>query len=137
MAAVHALRKIKIGKTRALAQLAERPDLAGNISAAARLFGRSRATIRSWLAERAAMAAQSPPPPPAMAEPVETPSPVEAATAALSALCDALENITPAEVVEASSPVELIGIADDATLAAGWLTAVEVLARSVMRRAGR
>ena len=58
----------KTGKAAALAQLAERPDLATNVSAAARLWGVSRSTARAWIAD-AAMAAPPEPPPATMAEP--------------------------------------------------------------------
>ena len=61
---VQALRKT--GKADALAQLAARPDLAANISAAARLWGVSRSTVRTWIADYAAMAV---PPEPPLAEP--------------------------------------------------------------------
>jgi hypothetical protein len=63
----------KTSKAEALAQLAERPDLSTNVSAAARLWGVSRATVRAWLAEYAAMAAPPEPPPAAMAEPPSAP----------------------------------------------------------------
>jgi hypothetical protein len=70
----------KTSKAEALAQLAERPDLAANVSAAARLWGVSRSTARAWLAEYAAMAASSPDPATAMAEPPPAPaSPVAVA----------------------------------------------------------
>ena len=58
----------KTGKAAALAQLAVRPDLATNVSAAARLWGVSRSTARAWIAD-AAMAAPPEPPPATMAEP--------------------------------------------------------------------
>jgi hypothetical protein len=66
---VQALRKT--GKADALAQLAARPDLAANISAAARLWGVSRSTVRTWIAAYSAMAVPSEPPPATMAEPSE------------------------------------------------------------------
>jgi hypothetical protein len=69
----------KTSKAEALAQLAERPDLAANVSAAARLWGVSRSTARAWIAD-AGMAVPSEPPPAAMAEPSPVPpSPVVAA----------------------------------------------------------
>src|SRR5258708_26185449 len=63
----------KTSKAAALAQLAERPDLAANISAAARVWGVSRSTARAWLVENAAMAVPPSPPPAAMAEPPAAP----------------------------------------------------------------
>jgi len=56
----------KTSKAEALAQLVVRPDLATNVSAAVRLWGVSRSTARTWMAERAAMAV---PPEPPLAEP--------------------------------------------------------------------
>jgi hypothetical protein len=41
----------KIDKAVALAERVQRPELACNISSTAKLFGRSRSTIRSWLEE--------------------------------------------------------------------------------------
>src|SRR5215468_2590572 len=94
---VRALRRLT--KAEALSQLVERPDLAANISAAARLWGVSRATVRAWLAEYAAMAVPPAtmavprkPPPAALVTPIAA---AEAVKAALSALCDSLEVITP------------------------------------------
>jgi hypothetical protein len=52
----------RLNKAEALVQLVERPDLAANISAAARLWGVSRAPVRAWLAECAAMAVPPEPP---------------------------------------------------------------------------
>jgi hypothetical protein len=78
MVPVRALRKT--GKAEALAQLAERPDLATNVSAAARQWGVSRSTVRVWVAEYAAMAVPPEPPATAMAEPPPVPaSPVAVA----------------------------------------------------------
>ena len=62
------------------------------------------------------------------------PSPVTAVTAAVSALCDALENITPEQVADALDAITALGVAGDARLASAWLVALEVLAAS---RAGR
>jgi hypothetical protein len=58
----------KTGKAAARAQLVERPELVGNVSAAARLWGVSRSTARAWIAD-AAMAVPPEPPLVAMAEP--------------------------------------------------------------------
>src|SRR6266446_5792766 len=70
----------KTSKAAALAQLAERRDLAANVSAAARLWGVSRSTARTWMAEYAAMAVPPEPPPAAMAELLSAPpSPVAGA----------------------------------------------------------
>jgi hypothetical protein len=114
---VRALRRLT--KAEALAQLVERPDLAANISAAARLWGVSRATVRAWLAEYAAMAAPA--------------SPAEAAKAALSALCDSLEFITPEALVDSADDVEIIGLHGDCQMAAAWLAAVELLADAALK----
>src|SRR5258708_36790529 len=103
MTAVRALRKIKIGKTQALAQLAERPELAGNISATARLWGGARATARAWLADAAAIAEPSPPPAPAMGAP---PSPAEAFKAALCPPAYRIETTTPEETLDSRDTTE-------------------------------
>jgi hypothetical protein len=58
----------KTSKAAALAQLVERPELVGNVSAAARQWGVSRSTARTWIAD-AAMAVPPEPPLIAIAEP--------------------------------------------------------------------
>jgi hypothetical protein len=123
-----------LSKAEALAQLVERPDLAANISAAARLWGVSRATVRAWLAEYAAMATPPAATDAAMAAP---PSPAEAVKAVLSDLCDASENISPQHLVDSADDVEILGLHGDAQLAAGWLVAVEREAAAAIKRRAR
>jgi hypothetical protein len=137
---VRALRRLT--KAEALTQLVERPDLAANISAAARLWGVSRATVRAWLAEYAAMAVQPEPPlppwrrrQPAPMLPWRRHSPLaEAVKIALSALCDSLEFITPKALVDSADDVEIIGLHGDCQMAAAWLAAVELLAGTALKR---
>jgi hypothetical protein len=115
---VRALRRLT--KAEALTQLVERPDLAANISAAARLWGVSRATVRAWLAEYAAMATP--------------PSSTEAVKAALSDLCDALENISPQHLVDSCDEIEILGFHGDCQMAAAWLAAARLLAEAALKR---
>src|SRR5260370_23240743 len=131
MTAVRALRKIKIGKTQALAQLAERPELAGNISATARLWGVARATDRAWLADAAAIAEPSPPPAPAMEAP---PSPAEAFKAALCHLADLIETTTPEEILDSADSIELLGLHQDCELVVAYVGAIETLAGAALKR---
>jgi len=62
------------------------------------------------------------------------PSPVAQVTHLLSALCDAIENVEPMHVVEASDPIALIGLAGDAELCSAWLGAVATLAGAAVKR---
>jgi hypothetical protein len=116
---VRALRRLT--KAEALAQLVERPDLAANISAAARLWGVSRATVRAWLAEYAAMAVP--------------PLPAETIKIALSALCDSIEDITPEALIDSCDDVEIIGVHGDCQMAAAGLAVAELLAEAALKRA--
>jgi hypothetical protein len=59
------------------------------------------------------------------------------AVTSIDALCDAIEHTTPAEVVAGLDPVALMGLARDAELGSAWLGALQVLATSAARRAGR
>jgi hypothetical protein len=100
----------KTGKAAALAQLVERPELVGNVSAAARLWGVSRSTAREWmrvaaamvvppeppLAEPAAIATSSPDPATAMAEPPPAPP---------SPVADAMVNPSRDEPFQAEPPL--------------------------------
>jgi hypothetical protein len=128
-AAVRALRRLS--KAEALTQLVERPDLAANISAAARLWGVSRATVRAWLAEYAAMAT---PPAATDAAMAARPSPAEAVKAALSDLCDAFENISPQHVVDSCDEIEILGFHGDCQMAAAWLAAAVTMAEAALKR---
>ena len=142
-AAVRALRRLS--KAEALTQLVERPDLAANTSAAARLWGVSRATVRAWLAEYAAMAVPAEPPPAAMAAPmaatdtamaapVETMAPPEAFKAALCHLADLIETTTPQEILDSADPIELLGLHQDSELVAAYVGAIETLAGAALKR---
>jgi hypothetical protein len=51
---------------------------------------------------------------------------VKAACDALSALVDATEYVKPAQLVEALTEVELLGVTQDARFAAAWLVGVLV-----------
>ncbi len=62
---------------------------------------------------------------------------VTAVTSAIDALREAIKHTTPAEVVAGLDPVALIGLARDAELGSAWLGALQVLATSAARRAGR
>jgi len=117
----------KTSKAEALAQLAERPDLSTNVSAAARLWGVSRATVRAWLAEYAAMAVPPEPPPAAMAPP-------EAFKAALCHLADLIETATPQEILDSADDVELLGLHQDCELVATYVGAIETLAGAALKR---
>ena len=142
-AAVRALRRLS--KAEALTQLVERPDLAANISAAARLWGVSRATVRAWLAEYAAMAVPAEPPPAAMAAPmaatdtamaapVETMAPPEAFKAALCHLADLVGTTTPQQILDSADPIELLGLHQDSELVAAYVGAIETLAGAALKR---
>jgi hypothetical protein len=134
-----------LSKAEALTQLVERADLAANISAAARLWGVSRATVRAWLAEYAAMAVPAEPPPAAMAMPMDAtdvamaapPSPAEEVKAALSDLCDALENILPQHVVDSCDEIEILGFHGDCQMVAAWLAAAVTMAATAIKRRAR
>jgi hypothetical protein len=136
-AAVRALRRLS--KAEALTQLVERPDLAANISAAARLWGASRATVRAWLAEYAAMAVPAEPPPAAMATPPAATDAAMAAPevfkAALCHLADLIETTTPQEILDSADPIELLGLHQDCELVAAYVGAIEILAGAALRRA--
>jgi transposase-like protein len=133
----------RLSKAEALDQFRQNPELASTVSGAARRWGCSRSTARQWIAEFTAppVATVSPPPDAiattaaatdaAMAAP---PSPAEAVKAAPSALCDALESITPEQLVDSCDDVEILGLHGDAQLAAAWLGAVEVLAAGKVGR---
>jgi hypothetical protein len=129
---VRAIRRLS--KSEALVQLVERPDLAANISAAARLWGVSRATVRAWLAEYAAMAVPAEPPPAAMAAPVETMAPPEAFKAALCHLADLVGTTTPQEILDSADPIELLGLHQDSELVAAYVGAIETLAGAALKR---
>ena len=123
---VRALRRLT--KAEALVQLVERPHLAANISAAARLWGVSRSTARTWIAEYAAMAVPPEPPLVAMA------TPADAVKAALSDLCDAFENISPQHVVDSCDEIEILGFHGDCQMAAAWLAAAVTMAEAALKR---
>jgi hypothetical protein len=63
------------------------------------------------------------------------PSPADRVTHLLSALCDAIENVEPAHVVQASDSIALLGLAGDAELCSAWLGAIATLAGAAIRRA--
>jgi hypothetical protein len=128
---IRALRKI--GKTQALAQLAEHPELAGNISAAARVWGVARATARWWISE-AAMAEPPPLPATAMEAP---PSRVETFKAVLCHLADLVETTTPQEIIDSADPIELLGLHQDCGLVSAYVGAIETMAGAAIKRAGR
>jgi len=65
------------------------------------------------------------------------PSPAETVKAALSALCDSLEFITPEALVDSADDVEILGLHGDAQLAARWLATVELLAEAALKRRAR
>jgi transposase-like protein len=129
-AAVRALRRLS--KAEALDQFRLRP--AASVSAAARQWGCSRSTARLWIAEfTAPPVATASPPPAAMATP---PSPAEVVKAALSALCDSLEFITPEALVDSADDVD-IGLHGDCQMAAARLATVELLAGAALKRRAR
>jgi len=68
------------------------------------------------------------------ARPLDTYAAITRVTAALDALCDELENITPAQIVAAIDPVALSGLADDAERASAWLDEVVMLAEAATAR---
>jgi len=68
----------------------------------------------------------------AMAAP---PSPAEEVKAALSDLCDALENISPQHLVDSCDEIEILGFHGDCQMAATWLAAAGLLAEAALRRA--
>ena len=131
----------KTSKAEALAQLVVRPDLATNVSAAVRLWGVSRSTARTWMAERAAMAVPPEPPPAAMAMPVTATyaamAPPEAFKAALCHLADLIETTTPQEILDSAEHVELLGLRQDCELVADYVGAIEITARAAFKRGAR
>ena len=140
-AAVRALRRLS--KAEALEQFRQNPELASTISGAARRWGCSRSTARQWLSEFIAPPLATAPA--AMAMPMDAtdvamaapPSPAEAVKAALSDLCDSLEDITPEALVDSADDVEILGLHGDAQLAARWLATVELLAEAALKRRAR
>jgi transposase-like protein len=139
---VRALRRLS--KVEALDQFRQCP--AASVSAAARQWGCSRSTARQWIAEfTAPPVATVSPPPAAMATPIAAthaamaapPPPAEAVKAALSALCDSLEFVTPEALVDRADDVEIIGLHGDCQMAAVWLAAVELLAGAALKRRAR
>jgi hypothetical protein len=61
-------------------------------------------------------------------------SPVERVTAALDTLCDLVEAVTPAELIEQTGPVAMMGLAGDTELCSAWLGAVATLASAAVKR---
>jgi hypothetical protein len=124
----------RLSKTQALDQLRKNPELVKNVSAAARLWGVSRATARTWLADAAAMAEPPRPSATAMEEP---PSPAEAFKATLCHLADLIETTTPQEVLDSADDVELLGLHQDSQLVAAYVGVIETMAGAAIKRAGQ
>jgi hypothetical protein len=70
----------------------------------------------------------------AMAAP---PSPAEEVKAALSDLCDALENILPQHVVDSCDEIEILGFHGDCQMVAAWLAAAVTMAATAIKRRAR
>src|SRR5260221_10653457 len=108
---VRALRRLT--KAEAFVQFQQNPEWASTISGAARRWACSRSTARQWLSEFIAPPLATAPA--AMAMPMDAadaamatlPSPAETVKAALSALCDSLEFITPEALVDSADDVEI------------------------------
>ncbi len=136
---VRALRRLT--KAEAFVQFQQNPELASTISGAARRWGCSRSTARQWLSEFTAPPVATAPA--AMAMPMDAtdvamaapPSPAEEVKAALSDLCDALENISPQHLVDSCDEIEILGFHGDCQMAATWLAAAGLLAEAALRRA--
>ena len=127
---VRALRRLT--KAEAFVQFQQNPELASTISGAARRWGCSRSTARQWLSEFTA-----PPVATAPAAMATLPSSADAAKAALSDLCDALENISPQHVVDSCDEIEILGFHGDCQMAAAWLAAAVTMAATAIKRRAR
>jgi hypothetical protein len=66
-----------------------------------------------------------------------SPESVTAIKAAIDALVEHLEHVTPQQLVESCDSIEILGVSSDCELCSAWLGAVATLAGAVMRRAGR
>jgi hypothetical protein len=129
---VRAIRRLS--KSQALDQFRQNPELASNISAAARVWGVARATARGWLADAAAIAE---PPAPSVTAMEAPPSPADAFKAVLCHLADLVETTTLQEILDSADSIELLGLQQDCELVSAYVGAIETMAGAAIKRAGR